>query len=87
MTLAGIMPALADMGWGWGHHSWWGGLMMIGWWLLIAAVVVLVVRALGRQSSSTSTSGAEQVLGERYARGEIDEAEYRTRLAVIKEHR
>ena len=87
MDLAGIVPALADMGWGWGHHSWWGGLMMIGWWLLIAAMVVLVVRSLGRQSSSTSTGGAEQVLGERYARGEIDETEYRTRLAVIKEHR
>ncbi len=87
MALVGIVPALADMGWGWGHHSWWGGLMMIGWWLLIAGVVVLVVRALGRQSSSTSTGGAEQVLGERYARGEIDETEYRTRLAVIREHR
>ena len=61
--------------------------MMIGWWLLIAAGVVLVVRAVGRQSQSTSTGGAEQVLGERYARGEIDEAEYRARLAVIKEHR
>lgn len=87
MALAGIVPTIAQAGWGWGHHSWWGALMMIGWWLLIAAVVVLVARAFGHQSGSTSTGGAEQVLGERYARGEIDETEYRTRLAVMKEHR
>ncbi len=87
MALAGIVPALAAMGWGWGHHSWWGGLMMIGWWLLIAVAVVLVARGSRDQSRPAPTDGAEQVLGERYARGEIDQTEYRTRLAVLKEHR
>jgi putative membrane protein len=28
--------------------------------------------------------GAEQVLSERYARGEIDEEEYRERLSVLR---
>ena len=88
MPLIGSLPLLSDVGWGWGHHSWlWGGVMMIGWWVLVVAVVVIVVRALGQQGRSAPISGAEQVLSERYARGEIDEQEFRARLSVLKEDR
>lgn len=31
--------------------------------------------------------GPEQILADRFARGEIDEAEYRSRLDVLKQHR
>ena len=83
MALVGSLPTLAQMGWG--HHSWvWGSVMMIGWWLLIAAVVVIVVRAFDRQGRSAPTSGATEVLAGRYARGEIDDQEYRSRLSVLE---
>jgi putative membrane protein len=60
--------------------------MMVAWWLLIAALVVLAVRAVSRPGRATSAA-AEATLAERYARGEIDEPEFRARLAVLKERR
>lgn len=60
--------------------------MMVAWWLLIAALVVMAVRAVARPGKAGS-AGAEQTLAERYARGEIDEGDYRARLAVLKERR
>jgi putative membrane protein len=92
LAFLGTVPALADMGWGWSHHSWWGGgLMMFGWLLLIAVVVIVLVRAFDRRDQARDpapqASDAEQVLAGRYALGEIDETEYRARLAVLKEHR
>jgi putative membrane protein len=71
----------------WGYGSGWGYLMMgfsmIAFWVVVAAVIVLSVRALGRPAAPPSSGGADQVLAERYARGEIDDAEYRQRLAVL----
>ena len=88
LAFIGSLPALADMGWGWSHHSWWGGgLMMFGWLLLVVAVIVVLVRAFDRREPAAPASDAEQVLAGRYARGEIDETEYRARLAVLKERR
>lgn len=88
LALVGMVPALADMDWGWGHHSWWGGgLMMLLWVLLVVAMVVVLVRAFDRRDPAAPTADAEQVLAGRYARGEIDETEYRARLAVLKERR
>lgn len=88
----GGIPAVADMAWGWGRHSWWGGgLMMLGWLLVIAALVIFLTRAFDRRDQARDhvapTSDAEHVLAGRYARGEVDETEYRARLAVLKEHR
>ncbi|WP_037603548.1 SHOCT domain-containing protein [Streptacidiphilus rugosus] len=60
-------------------------------WALLIGAVVLLVRALGRRGEPGDTkrprveaSAAEGVLAERFARGEIDEAEYRQRLAVLR---
>jgi putative membrane protein len=67
-------------------------LMFIGmalfWGLLIVGIVVMI-RSLahGVQTPSSSPSAlyaAEKVLAERFARGEIDEGEYRTRLAILR---
>ncbi|MBM3695531.1 MAG: hypothetical protein FJW79_06325 [Actinobacteria bacterium] len=60
--------------------------MMVAWWLLIAALVVMAVRAVARPGRARA-AGAEETLADRYARGEIDEADYRVRMAVLKERR
>ncbi|MGW2416800.1 SHOCT domain-containing protein [Streptomyces tubercidicus] len=58
---------------------------------LLFVIALLIVRALGRsgpprgERPGTPTGpGAEQILAERYARGEIDEEEYRRRLATLR---
>ena len=78
---------------GW-HGMGWGG-MVWGWVFLalIAVGVVLLVTALvrGRRGSTESRpaggSRAREILDERYARGEIDTAEYQNRLQQLGEHR
>ncbi|MFZ1176074.1 MAG: SHOCT domain-containing protein [Mycobacterium sp.] len=78
-----------DMGW-WG----WAGMgvgMVLFWALIIAGIVALVAyingdrqdRQIPPQPTSTSP---EQVLAARFARGEINETEYRERLAVLRDH-
>jgi putative membrane protein len=49
---------------------------------LVAAAIWLVVRGCGPalRSMRSSTTRAEQILAERYARGEISRDEYRERL-------
>jgi putative membrane protein len=69
-----------------------------GWWwmsggsLLLLIVVVLLAWALVRHDGSAPTTatppqrhGAQEVLAERLARGEIDEKEYRSRLSALRE--
>jgi putative membrane protein len=46
---------------------------------LVAAAIWLVARAC-RSAMRSSTARAEQILAERYARGEISRDEYRERL-------
>lgn len=79
-----------NMGW-WG----WAGMgigMVLFWALLITGIVALIAYVGGdrdeRQipSNPTPTASPEQVLAGRFARGEINETEYRDRLAVLREH-
>jgi putative membrane protein len=72
-------------------HWWdgWGGAHMMGmglfWLFVLVALVVLVVWLL--RSSGTARGAlpsAEEMLRERYARGEIDAEEYRERLAELR---
>lgn len=71
----------------WWHSSGWGWLAMaIGmaaFWIAIALVVLALVRnaSPGRPSGR---SRAEEILSERYARGEIDTDEYRTRTSELR---
>ncbi|WP_235465941.1 SHOCT domain-containing protein [Streptomyces platensis] len=58
---------------------------------LLFVIALLIVRALGRSSPTRGEPPAhrggphaEQILAERYARGEIDEEEYRRRLATLR---
>lgn len=56
-----------------------GGIFMILWWILIIiGIVVLIKWVLGSSASHGGAVGkALDILKERYARGEIDEQEYR----------
>jgi putative membrane protein len=70
-------------GWGWFAMS----ASMILFWVLIITAAVLLFRAVNRPHEHTHILAApqtpEQVLGERFARGEIDEEEYRRRLNAL----
>lgn len=56
---------------------------------LITAVVFAVRYLSGHRGlgGSQQARGAEDVLAERFARGEIDEDEYRQRVTALREHR
>jgi putative membrane protein len=67
------------MGGGW----WW--VMGIGWLVFLAAIVVLVVVLTRQVRGPVSTRRpAHDVLDERFARGEIDEEEYRRRRDALR---
>ncbi|MGW7547408.1 SHOCT domain-containing protein [Streptomyces sp. NPDC054770] len=64
---------------------------MVLFWAALVAVGVLLFGALSRSAGSGAPATApptgptpERLLAERFARGEIDEDEYRRRLAVLR---
>ena len=82
---------------GMGYVGWWGvGLGMVVFWALVIVGIVLAVRwAAGPRSSNAGAppqlppqdadgSDAQRILDQRYARGEIDEQEYRRRREVLR---
>lgn len=70
--------------WGWG----WGIVLMILSWGLIVALVWAAIRAFTHDGDRRDPArDPKDVLAERYARGEIDAAEYQERLRVLEETR
>ena len=78
-----------------GSNGGWGGwllmtIAMVLFWALIITAVVLIVRYLVSQRPTGTSAGSartpEEVLAERYARGEIDDDEYRRRLALLRQN-
>ncbi|WP_041818902.1 SHOCT domain-containing protein [Streptomyces davaonensis] len=72
-------------GWGWFAMS--AGMVLF--WALIITFGVLLFRALPRTGDTTTTAGTppprpEELLAERFARGEIDEDEFHRRLTVLR---
>ena len=68
-----------------GDH-WW--LMLVLFLLLVAAAVAigfLIVQRSRPAAVAGTPDPAEMILSERLARGEIDEEEYRRRLAALRE--
>jgi putative membrane protein len=65
-------------GWGWGPGPWLGLVWLLFWVCTFAAVVWWLRRRAGGRPG-------EDVLAERYARGDITAEEFRQRLAVLKE--
>lgn len=77
----------------WWMHDWGAGWwlwvlmpvsMLVFWGLVIWAVVALVRGSDQNAGSARTGTGPERVLGERYARGEIDQDEYEQRLATLR---
>jgi putative membrane protein len=86
MTALTTFAALAQM---WDHDNhldggWWW-LMAVGWIVMVAAIVVAAVLVARGLSNRQSTSNPHDILGERFARGEIDEDEYRRRRDVLRD--
>ncbi|MGY4742252.1 SHOCT domain-containing protein [Streptomyces sp. ATMOS53] len=75
-------------GWGWFTMS----VGMLLFWAVLIVFAVLLFRAVSRSSDTRATTGTarpgrplpEQLLAERFARGEIDEDEYSRRLSVLR---
>lgn len=76
------------MGWGW---SGFGMISMVLWWVvLLLAVVVLARWLLGERRDAAKTGDARaggddslRILRERFARGEIDEADFERRRSIL----
>jgi putative membrane protein len=69
----------------WGPGPWWPIFPLF--WVLVWGFVIFAVFRFRRGGRWHHAHTAEDVLAERYARGEITVEEYRERLDVLKEHR
>lgn len=85
-------------GWMWGDGWGWDGwvLMCVVMVLFSAAVITAIVLGVRYLVGSSGAGGGppryepprpEDVLAGRFARGEIDEDDYRRRMALLREHR
>jgi putative membrane protein len=72
-------------GWGWGGWVAMGLTMLLFWGLIIVGVIA-VVRSWrpGSHDARGGQSNATALLDERFARGEIDEEDYRKRRDLLK---
>lgn len=71
---------------GWGYAL--SAVVMIAVLVLIVLAVVVVARALiGPPRPPASPDTPESVLAQRLARGEIDEDEYRRKIALLENRR
>jgi putative membrane protein len=73
--------------WTWGFgHMFLGGVMSLVFWGLVVSLLVIGIRRLlcsGQRSAPKPTSTALEILRERFARGEIDQAEFEERKRVL----
>jgi putative membrane protein len=76
-----------------GDSSWWAWLaitlMMLTFWTVVGVAIWAVFRHLSPNSSAPSispTTTADEILRQRYARGELDDEELRHRLETLRGH-
>ena len=75
---------------GWFHDGMgWGGwlvmlLSMVAFWALVVWVVVALFRDTRPGDAVQAHHTPQHILEERFARGEIDETEYRARTGVLR---
>jgi putative membrane protein len=77
-------------GWGWGGWVVMTVVMVLFWALVITAVVLAVRYLAGSPTAASRRRGAgpprgEDLLADRFARGEIDDEEYRRRLTLLRD--
>ncbi len=74
----------------WGAGGAWmilGGVMMIGFWALVFWAVVSLVRRspdAPPPAAAPSARSAEEILAERFARGELDAEEFQQRRRALQ---
>ncbi len=75
--------------WGGGAHWIFGPIMMVLFVALIVALVVLIVRRLGGAGGGATQAAkpkaAQDILEERFARGEIDQEEFEARRQMLRD--
>jgi putative membrane protein len=81
------------MMWEWGYGgevAWWMVVLDVIVPLLVIAAIVALAMFLFRQAERTPShvtpGDAQHVLDERFARGEIDEDEFKRRSATLRSH-
>jgi len=75
------------MGWG-GWAGWTGmGLIMVLFWGGLIWLAVALFRRSPRQAVPAAAPRPEAVVRQQYARGDIDEAQYRRRLLLLERER
>ena len=74
----------------WGNGMGWGGWLLmtlttVGFWALVVFGIVALFRGIGGANppDRDRAPGARQILDERFARGEIDAEEYRSRQSLL----
>lgn len=74
----------------WGYGTGWGGwvlmtLVMVVFWALVIFGIVALFRGPARPGPCRADAGgdAQRILDERFARGEIDADEYRSRQSLL----
>jgi putative membrane protein len=83
MEALSMAAELADHG-GWGPGPWWPVFPLI--WVAFWGVLIFAVFRFRGRGWRQGRSSAEDVLADRYARGDITVEEYRERLHVLEEH-
>ena len=73
-----------NMMWGTGYGMI-GGFMMLLFWGVLIVLIVMAVRWFGNSGGPTGGGklNAQDILKERFARGEIDEDEFKKRKAAL----
>ena len=81
-----------DWGRGFGHMTWgggygmFGGLMMLAFWGVVIVLIVMAVRWFaGDRPGVDAASDAMDILKSRFAKGELDEDEFRKRKAALED--
>jgi putative membrane protein len=75
------------MPYGW-HDGSWGIVWMVMSWVAIVVLVWVIALAIRHEAGGADRRrDPVEILQKRFARGEIDEAEYRSRLNVLEADR
>lgn len=70
-----------------GHMAWMGLWWLIGIAALLACVWIVLRAAAASSSAGPHTESPEQILKQRYARGEVDREEFQQRLNDLRSTR